>query len=496
MARWRSLESLYLTAQPILLNIVGLFAIAYIIRALGNQSYGEWTTATSLVLTFGVLTHLGMRPIFVRALAHDRSSAPHRLDEQLGLRGLLGAAAALLSVVACLVFGHSTTVLLCVLIAGGTLVITALNEALADVLDAFERYTAFATILLLGGLLLTALSVVVCALGGGPVALALSYVSGPAFNLVAMAILIRRQLFRFRPRLHWSRFRHLLREARLPARNVVLGSLQDRAESLLLPRIVGYGSFGFFSAGIIPATRLDAIPSGMTSFFYPKIVRAYRSGVQAALMPVGHFLTLLLILSLGAALGATFLAPWVGAILFRENAGPCTMVLRITMWSVPLVALNWGASCALQASGRFDENARAGIRAVYVNLAVTVVLVLGFGLVGAAVSVVSKAVVSLALLAPPFFRAFPGVLRRVPWARLVGAAAAMQVTFLLSARLPAGGLAIGAVGGSLAYLGVLALSGVISPNNLHAMLSGGMASVHHPTPVDLRREVPTESVAP
>ena len=73
----------------------------------------------------------------------------------------------------------------------------------------------------------------------------------------------------------------------------------------------------------------------------------------------------------------------------------------------------------------------------------------------------------------------------------------MQLVFWLSNRLPVAGLAIGAVGGTLAYLGVLALSGVLSPGNLHAMLSGGMPPVHHPTPVDLRRDiVPPEPAGP
>jgi O-antigen/teichoic acid export membrane protein len=482
-ARWRSLESLYLTAQPIFLNVVGVFALAYIIRTLGETNVGQWQTAVFLTATFGVLTHLGMRPIFVRALAQDRDSASHRLDEQLGLRALLGLIAGLLALAACLVLGHSRTVFLCVLIGAGTLIVTALNETLADVLDAFERYTAYATILLLGGLLLTALSMVVCAAGGGPVALALSYVSGPAFNLLAMGILIRRQLFRFRPRFHWSRFRQLLREARLPARDVLLGSVQDQSEGLLLPRIVGYATFAYFSSGSVPATRLQAIPSAMTSFFYPKIVRAHLDGVQAAMVPVVHFLTLLLLLSLGATLGVSFLAPWVGRILFEENPEACTTVLRITMWSVPLVALNWGASCALQASGRFDENARAGIRAVFINVLVTLVLVFGFGLLGAAISVVSKALVSLALLAPPFLQAFPGVLRRIPWLRFAAAAAAMQLVFWLSGYLPVAGLAFGAVAGAvagtIAYLGALALLGVLSRAKLQAMLSGGMPPLSH-----------------
>ena len=58
----------------------------------------------------------------------------------------------------------------------------------------------------------------------------------------------------------------------------LLGSFEQRAESLVLPKVAGYAHTGVFAAGNIPASRLISIPYGLASFYFPKIARRQNQG--------------------------------------------------------------------------------------------------------------------------------------------------------------------------------------------------------------------------
>ena len=78
-----------LIIQPVFLNVIGVPAMAYIIRRLGPGGYGQWMVATALVGALGIFSNPGLRTGFVRSVAQDPNCAQRALAEQLGLRMLL-----------------------------------------------------------------------------------------------------------------------------------------------------------------------------------------------------------------------------------------------------------------------------------------------------------------------------------------------------------------------------------------------------------------------
>src|SRR5437667_2433400 len=84
--RWTFFAATHLAAQSMLLNVISVPVIAYIIRNLGAWEFGQWSTAMALVGTTGILTNLGLRGTFVRAVARNPESAAQSLAEQFGIR--------------------------------------------------------------------------------------------------------------------------------------------------------------------------------------------------------------------------------------------------------------------------------------------------------------------------------------------------------------------------------------------------------------------------
>ena len=409
----RPLESLYLATQPLMLNIVGLPAMAYIVRQQGEINYGQWQTATTITAALGVLSYLGLRPYFVRSVAQTPAAAGERLGEQLVLRFLLATLGGIVGVTACVLLGYSRVVVLCAIIASIGNILTAISFSFADVLEGLERFLAYTNATFASGLALTLASVLVCAAGYGPIALSLSYLVGPVVGMVLMGMSAHKHV-PFRLSWHPTRYLALLKECRIQSRASLLGAFEERAESLVLPKVAGYAHTGVFAAGNIPASRLLSIPYGLASFYFPKIARRQRENLDLN-QTVTHMLTLLLLLTVPATLGVAFLSDWVAGILFKDSPELCATVMRWSTWSLPLAAVGAGFTCALQATGRIEITARVELLTIVIGLGVTVLAVTQLGIVGAIISWLVRAALGVLLLMPFFLRWFRRGFLDVPW---------------------------------------------------------------------------------
>src|SRR4051812_16515286 len=129
------LGALYLIAQPLLLNALAVPATALIIRSLGPTEYGQWAVSTSLIAVAIVLTNLGLRTLFVRAVAQDPSSAAAAFAEQLPLRILLALLAGAVSLGTCAALRYPMVVVECTAVAVAGMALTVILSAAADVLQ-------------------------------------------------------------------------------------------------------------------------------------------------------------------------------------------------------------------------------------------------------------------------------------------------------------------------------------------------------------------------
>lgn len=386
--------------QPLVLSALMLPATAYVIRVLGPTAYGEWAIATSLVGILMFMTNLGLRGTFVRAVAKDPAIAAAGLSEQLGVRLVLSVLAGGIGVLACFLLGYSGTVLLCGTLAAVALVLATIATTAADLLQAFHRLPAVAAVNMIAGLFLTAASVAAAFLGGGPVGVAASYCFGPAVSAVLLLAIVQRQHFPVRLRWDFRRFGRLLWEARYIAAHQLMDSASGKAEGVIVPRLAGPTMFGFFSAGTLLATRGMTVPEGLCSAAYPSLVDAYRRGPRPFVRTFLKFLALMIGACVPAALVVSFLAGPVARLLFPGRAEICEQVMRITIWLLPVMGLEYIVGTALSALHKDALQARAAVFAAVCNILMTVALVWSFGIVGASWSMVLRYVVKLAVLSP------------------------------------------------------------------------------------------------
>jgi O-antigen/teichoic acid export membrane protein len=456
----------WLTAQFLALNAIGLFSTAYIIRGLGAEQYGQWATAAALASAHQLVTNVGLRPIFVRNIARHPERADDLLAEQLGMRMVLGALAAVFAMIVCVLLRYPPVVLACMAIGCVWIMLSVISSTLGDVLQALEKFGSYAAIALISGLAVTAVSVVAVYQGCGPIGLTVAYLATPAVNVWLQWRIARRHV---RVRVRWrpARMRALLRESRVVGASQVAAAVRDRAEPLLVPRIAGLEAFGIFSAGTIVADRLGNVPDAICTAFYPRISRAAEGRSSPALeRTVTSMLTIGLAASVPLAVVGAYLAQSISEILLPTSSETCRRVIEISVWTVPLLAMSLGMSFSLQAAGHHDLVARFGLRATVISAALSIALIASAGITGATWSLLARPGIVAVTLLPSFRRTFPSALAHVPFARIFLSAAALASIWLLADRdhiWPAVASAVvgmGAYGAALLACRVFPLSAV------------------------------------
>jgi len=393
--------SILLVAQPFVLSAMSLFAAAYIIRTLGPSQYGYWATAASLTAATAMMANLGLPPLFVRALCERPEERPRLLAEQLAVRFGLGCVAALVAVFAAVALRYPAIVVRCAVISGAALMLQSIWMVFGDYLQAQERFQTLAAVSLASGLQLTTLAIIAVSLGGGPVGLALAYLAGPLFSVMAFAWLLHRRKEIVAPRVSWGRAKQLITESGSIAAAQVMAGVRDRGEQLMLPKVVGHARFGLFVGSLMPAERLNVIADAIGTAMYPRMSRASGDARYA------RTAALVIAVAVASATAGALLylaAPAIVRILFpAEGTGPVRLV-RITSLGLPAGGLAVAFTYALQAAGHYRAAARLSIVSSVISLAIVAPLVLTWGTYGAAAAWVTRQMLFAGLLLPSFWR--------------------------------------------------------------------------------------------
>lgn len=466
----------WLTAAPIVLNFISVAANAYLIPALGPGEYGLWTTAMALVGATTIITNLGLRQVYTREIAAaDHASQQLLLREQLGLRLMLATAAAVVAPLSAWLLRHEPRVIVTATIFAAALPLNIAWTVLADVLTAREMFRKSAMAGFWAGLVLTFTSVAAAAAGLGAPGVAASYLLGPLVNLLILWRVVHGLGLRVGIGGTWARYKELLKQSRQIAAADLVTTIRARAEGLYIPKLLGTTAFGVLSAGSMPAARLEGFSDGISTAHYPQIAVAdSRDDHATANALVGEMVVLSLLVTLPLAVVLLVMAPALAGIFYPDEAladtrALATLVMRITSFALVFSAITLSFRDALQAARLYDESARAIRNAAIVSGFAGLGLILWLGIPGAACSYLLRRSLASGFLLPKFQRRFPGVLRTLPYGRLLAPSVAMAgVGLLPGLRNPHSLIHVVMVGGVLLVVGGVATlaTGIVAPGDL------------------------------
>ncbi len=328
-------NSFWISIQPLLLNVISLFIVGYIASTLGQEDYGIFVFAFSMVTLFTPLGNFGLRAITVRDVAAARDGAGDILGKIFMLRLFLTAFTYILLVGAVNILNYPPPTHMVVYIAGILLFPNTAATVFFDGFQAFERMKYMAYANFISGIILTASSVVILYSGYRLVGLTIVYLLGNFFLFAFAAAFYMKNFPSLKMQIDLTFFRENLKKGMPFFLTGLFGMLNTKIGIIILSKLEGNSQIGLYGAASNLTDRLLIIPDSLGTAIFPTIAILYIASKKEAVYLFGRFFHYLILISLPIAVGITMLSSRIIHLIYGPEYASSALTLSILAWSLP-----------------------------------------------------------------------------------------------------------------------------------------------------------------
>lgn len=375
----------WLSGESVLRLLVGLFLGVWIARFLGPHEFGQFSYAMALVALFGVFSRLGMDEVLVREIVRAPASRHQLLGSAFAMK-LVGGLAAFVAAVCCAAVlrpSDAVTLGLTAIIASG-LVLQSVDvidlwfqSQLQSRRSVMARNIAFvATSLFKVGLILAGAAVAAFAFAGLIELLLAGAGLIVAYRISGESVAAWRA--------SWARAKALLAPG-LPLIFAGLAvSLYMRIDQVMISLMLGDAAVGAYSAAVRLTEAAYFIPTVIASSALPGIVSLRASHPERFRARMQWLFDIMVALALAIALPLSLFAAQIVRFLYGQDYAAAAPVLAVHAWSTLFVFLGVASGAWLLAENLTTVSFYRTALGAVANIALNLVLIPAFGIVGAA----------------------------------------------------------------------------------------------------------------
>jgi len=395
-------NSLFSLGGQIAVKLLSFAFSVFVVRRLGDATFGRYSTALAYVYLFAIFSDLGLGSYMVREVARDRSRMADLLGNVIVLRLLLSAGTVALIVGSAAALGRPGDALVGVFVASCMLFAFAIQGPLDSVLIGRERLDYSAVFSVVTQLVFVGLGTLVLWRGLSYVWLLVAQLGSVLTAAALSAIVVRRHVRPLTPSPSPTKgaggitvraWPGLVRAA-LPFG--VIGftiGLSYHLDTVLLSTYRSDAEVGWYRAAYNLIFTLTMVSHAICLAHYPSLTRQRASLPQGLVRAYERALKYLFMLSIPIAVGATLLAEPIILTLYREGLAPAIVPLRILIWVLPLLFLSEFLGYVVIIADREQRAARALIVSTACNVLLNLLLIPRFGYLAASVvTVITEAV--------------------------------------------------------------------------------------------------------
>ncbi|MCE7987966.1 MAG: hypothetical protein DYG89_42925 [Caldilinea sp. CFX5] len=477
------------------------FAMLYV-RLLGPSGTGEYAFVVAVYGIFEIISRYGLGTLLTRDVSADKNQSSRYLTNVIALRTLLWLISLPLLALVIWLYrsvdqlsflgwysGELTPIgtqeVQALLIFAASMLFANWADALSSTFMAFEKMEYPAGLANAVALLKVTLGALVLLLGWGYVGLAAVSLLMNLLQVLWLYRLLRRTLFQPEWRWDWGLQRWMMQTSGPLMINHLLATIFWRIDLWLLLPLAGAASVGLYSVGLKYLDGLNIIPSIFTMAIFPLMSRYARSEDGNLLRAYVLSLRLLVIVCLPIALATTFLSRdlvyFLGGAQYLHipetfrffgwalpYTGGSDLALSVIIWSIPIGFVNSVTQYVLIAVNQQRYLTKAFLIGVLFNVVGNLLIIPGFGYVGAAI----VTILSEFSLLFPFYYSVKRHVGVVPWLSIYGGPAmAGGVMGLVTYAINSLGINIwGSVAvGMVVYLFALLFTGVLQHEDMHVI---------------------------
>lgn len=377
-------NSAWQVADKIVRMGVAVLVGLWVARYLGPHRFGQLNYAIALTSVFGAVSNLGVDSIVIRELV----KFPQRRDVLLGsafVLKLIGASFTLLAVtvlVSVLRPGDKLILLLTVLSAAGFL----FQSIPIDLYFQSKVQAKYIVLSANGGFLLMALAKVVLILINAPLiafawASFIELVLAAAFILTAYGVQ-HQNVWHWKCNLH--EMQSLIKDSWPLILTGISVMISMRVDQVLIGQLQNDRQVGLYSAAVKISEIWYFMPIAIASSTFPALIESAKQSTEVFYRRLQHLYNLLVRLGIGVALVMTVLSGPLMKLLYGQAYAGSSPALNVLIWSGVPVAFGCAWSNWMVLENRTKMMFLMQVTAALMNIALNLLLIPRFGILGSA----------------------------------------------------------------------------------------------------------------
>jgi O-antigen/teichoic acid export membrane protein len=378
-------NTVFVTLGSIALRVLNFLFSIYVVRRLGDNRFGQYSTVLAFVGIFQIFVELGMSQYVMREIAKDHSKTQTLFWNLVALRFLLAILGIVGITLSAIALGYSSELVLAVFIYTFNFLFAAFSAPLQMVLTANEYLGHVSGLNVFGQLMFVILGTIFLFSGLGFIWLILAGLIGMPFQVALAASMVRRyhlmeSSFKIDPRM-WPRLIRL----GIPFGIISLAlTITFSIDTVMLSKYQPAQVVGWYNAAYNLVFSLMFFFNGFKEAIVPSLSRTYVHDPTRVERWYHRSVKIILLISMPLAMGGMLVAYPLIRLMYTATFLPAALALQILIWDVPL--LMFSAFCGNMTTIISEERAAARIYSINAvsNVVLNLYAISHFGLLGAA----------------------------------------------------------------------------------------------------------------
>lgn len=401
-------SAFYLGADTVIKILSFVFNV-YVVRQLGDERFGFFSTALAYAGIFSIIGDLGMTQFAEREIARGRRKADDLFWDLVVVRLLLALVATVFITTSAYYFaGYQAEMVAGIFLVCVGFLFHAFFGPVTIILIGRERvdYVSILNTIVQAFFVSVGTWVLVRGYSFHSIIVA-SYIGVPVAALLGGWYVRRLGLATFKFQIAPKTWLSLLRFS-LPFAVITFTILAAKdLDTVLLSLWRSPEEVGWYKAAYNLIFKLLFIKGALLSTLTPQMSRYYGVSKNRVAKTFNASFKLLWAFSLPIAIGTTLLAGPMIVWLYTEEFARSAIVLAILIWALPFLNLSSLCGSVTTATDNEKKAVRVYVAAAVLNLVTNVIAIPIWGYIGAAVSTVLTEIVALFLFYAVLHREFP-----------------------------------------------------------------------------------------
>ena len=380
-------------------NAVFLFLLTLVIsRQLGPELFGVFSFLTTVVVSASCFSNLGLDTWMVREVTKNPSRAQSYLSNILGLK--IGTSLVTIFFVLLVFYATdlSDATLHLLSLFSISILFNTLSQTLWHYGNCFKEFIYHSVLWASSNVMKAVLGIVLVLLYHDLEFLVWGVVVAEALSLVLSFFVIRRRFGAFVPTFHFQVWREFLARSAPIALGMIFSVLYFRLDIVMLQLMTGERVVGFYSAAYKLFEVVVILPHSCMLVLFPTMVEEYHANRSKFKASYARSLWVYGIGGGGIALLLWGFSHEIIHMIYGDKFNPSGEVLGVLAIAVFLFFINFLLSNVLITSGRERVNTWNLLAATVLNIALNMIWIPQYGMMGAAWATVLCEVVLVAAL--------------------------------------------------------------------------------------------------